>query len=232
MIRLRNLYKSYQSGTRQLEVLRGVDLTVEQGDFVAIMGKSGSGKSTLLHILGCLDLPDSGEYHLESTDILSLSDDGRSRLRAERIGFVFQTFNLLGDLTVYDNVALPFLYHAGPVRDMETRVQEAIHMVGLSRRLHHRPRELSGGEMQRAAIARALVIRPGIILADEPTGNLDEATTREILGLFQKIHADHGTTLVLITHDPEVVHYSRRKLLLQDGVLIDPGQSSPCSPRP
>ncbi len=223
MIRARKLQKTYGSGERRLEVLRGLDLVVESGEFVAVMGSSGSGKSTLLHILGCLDRPTAGSYFLDGIDVLRLSDRDRSRLRAERIGFVFQGFNLLANLTVRENIALPFLYRSRPCRDIEKRVESVAAMVGMSRRLHHRPGELSGGEMQRTAIARALVIRPGIILADEPTGNLDSVTTGEILALFTTLHGDAGTTIVMISHDPEVVRCSHRVLLLRDGVLREKG---------
>jgi len=223
MIRARKLQKTYGSGERRLEVLRGLDLVVESGEFVAVMGSSGSGKSTLLHILGCLDRPTAGSYFLDGIDVLRLSDRDRSRLRAERIGFVFQGFNLLANLTVRENIALPFLYRSRPCRDIEKRVESVAAMVGMSRRLHHRPGELSGGEMQRTAIARALVIRPGIILADEPTGNLDSVTTGEILALFTTLHGDAGTTIVMISHDPEVVRCSQRVLLLRDGVLREKG---------
>ncbi len=220
MIKATNIHKTYQAGGNQLQVLRGVTLSVRRGEFVSIMGKSGSGKSTLLHILGCLDLPTTGQYTLDGIDVLSVSDTRRSRLRAEHIGFVFQTFNLLGELTVYENVELPFLYQQNPPKNIPDKVHAAVDLVGLTPRINHRPNELSGGEMQRAAIARAVVIQPKIILADEPTGNLDSATTRDILALFKKLHAENNTTIILITHDEEVVRYSQRMVLLQDGLLV------------
>ena len=219
MIRVNNIHKTFQTGDTSLHVLKGVNLSVRHGEFLSIMGKSGSGKSTLLHIIGCLDLPTSGEYTLDGIDVLSASDDERSRLRAEQIGFVFQTFNLLSELTVFENVELPFLYRSEITGNINEKIHAAVDMVGLSHRINHRPNELSGGEMQRAAIARALVINPTIILADEPTGNLDSTTTHDILSLFNKLHSKQNTTIVIITHDDEVVRYSQRMVMLKDGLL-------------
>lgn len=221
MIKTENIHKSYQTGETKLHVLKGISLSVKRGEFISIMGKSGSGKSTLLHVLGCLDSPTSGSYTLDGIDVLSVSDNERSRLRAEQIGFIFQSYNLLGELTVYENVELPFLYRHEVPENKKELVHAAIEMVGLSHRSTHRPKELSGGEMQRAAIARTLVIKPKIILADEPTGNLDSATTREILSLLQQLNTEQQTTILIITHDEEIVQYSQRMLILKDGVLLN-----------
>ncbi len=201
-----------------MSVLRGIDFTVEQGEFVAVMGPSGSGKTTLLHILGCLDTPSAGRYLLDGTDVTALSDPALSRIRACHIGFVFQTFNLIPSLTVRENIALPFVY-AAPGDDAEKRVRRAMEWVGLGQRADHRPAALSGGELQRAAIARALAIRPKLILADEPTGNLDLETTRDILDLLVKMHAD-GATIIMVTHDGDVAACAQRRVLLTDGVLV------------
>lgn len=221
MIQVSNICKSFHSGTTSLHVLQGISLSVQQGEFLSIMGKSGSGKSTFLHILGCLDVPTSGKYFLDGIDVLSVSDDERARLRSNHIGFVFQTFNLLNELTVYENVELPFLYRMETPDCVDEKVRTALDRVGLGRRLHHKPGELSGGEMQRVAIARALCVRPKIILADEPTGNLDSTNTRDVLLLFQQLHAEYNTTIILITHDRDVAAQTQRRLLLRDGVLID-----------
>ncbi len=219
MIQANNIHKTFQTGDTSLHVLKGVNLSVRHGEFLSIMGKSGSGKSTLLHIIGCLDLATAGEYTLGGIDVFSASDAERSRLRANQIGFVFQTFNLLGELSVFENVELPFLYRSNTTGNNNKKIYAAIDMVGLTNRIHHRANELSGGEMQRAAIARALVINPTIILADEPTGNLDSTTTHDILSLFAQLHSDQNTTIIIITHDDEVVKYSQRMVILQDGLL-------------
>ncbi len=219
MIQAYNIHKVFPTGDTSLHVLKGVDLSVNHGEFLSIMGKSGSGKSTLLHIIGCLDLATSGEYTLDGIDVFSASDAERSRLRAEQIGFVFQTFNLLGHLTVFENVELPFLYRSDTTGNKNEKIHAAIDMVGLSNRINHRAIDLSGGEMQRTAIARALVINPTIILADEPTGNLDSTTTHDILSLFTELHSEQNTTIIIITHDDEVVKYSQRMATLKDGLL-------------
>lgn len=218
LLQASKIRKNYRLGGGEIEVVRGVDLAVAAGDFVTIMGTSGSGKSTLLHILGGLARPDSGAYRLGDRDMLALSDDELSWIRAHWVGFVFQTFDLLAELDVRDNVALPFLYHHALPPDRDRRVDAAIDRVGLGHRQRHRPMELSGGEMQRVAIARALVIAPKLILADEPTGNLDSRNSTEILGLFRELN-DAGTTIVMVTHDHQVAAYSKKILTMEDGLL-------------
>jgi len=199
-------------------VLAGVDFTARRGEFVAITGRSGSGKSTLLHILGGLDRPSAGSYRFAGREMAALDDDERSRIRNARIGFVFQSFHLLAQLTVAENVALPFSYAAQPPRDALARAASALERVGLSHRATHRPAELSGGEMQRAAIARAIVAEPDLLLADEPTGNLDAATGAQVLDALEALHA-RGTAIVLVTHDAEVAARAERRCRLSEGRL-------------
>lgn len=219
MIELKDIEKIYQRGSASVPVLRKIDLLVEKGDFVAVTGPSGSGKSTLLHIMGCLCLPTAGVYRLDGTDVSAASDRQLSRFRARHIGFVFQTFNLIPELNVSENAAIPFLYADTDRKKARTRVRQAVEQVGLSHRINHRPWELSGGEMQRVAIARALVMKPKLILADEPTGNLDSETGRDILELFVNLRAG-GATIVMITHDREVASRARRIVSLRDGQII------------
>ncbi|KPJ78864.1 MAG: macrolide ABC transporter ATP-binding protein [Deltaproteobacteria bacterium SG8_13] len=216
MVEMTAITKSYTVGYGRLPVLRKVNLTIRQGEFVAVMGPSGSGKSTMLHILGCLDRPDSGSYLLDGRDILAATDSELSQTRARRIGFVFQTFNLIHNLSVKENVELPFLYHAAQNGDGETRILSAIEQVGLAGRIAHKPYQLSGGEMQRAAIARAIATDPRLLLADEPTGNLDSSTGREILDLFETLN-DAGATIVMVTHNQDVAGRAGRVMTLNDG---------------
>ncbi|MFT5731506.1 MAG: putative ABC transport system ATP-binding protein [Planctomycetota bacterium] len=218
LIRIRGLARTYERGATSVRALRGVDLDIARGEFVAIMGRSGSGKSTLLQLLGALDRPTSGFYELDGEDVFSASSRRLSRLRSERIGFVFQTFHLLDELTVLENVCLPFGYRRESVREAKRRALAAIDRVGLTERLRHTPNALSGGEMQRVAIARALAVEPALILADEPTGNLDEVTSEEILGLLEELNAD-GATLVLVTHDPDVAERASRTLRMHEGMI-------------
>ncbi len=215
-----DIEKSYWMGSTVLPVLNGVKIRVEQNEFVAIMGPSGSGKSTLLHILGCLDRPDTGTYHLGGRNVLAATDYELSRIRATQIGFVFQAFNLLPALTVFENVRAPFSYSRINKREARSRVENAVARVGLTHRIHHRPAELSGGELQRAAIARALAIGPKIILADEPTGNLDSKTGFEIMNLFQKLHQE-GASIVMISHNHRVAEFAQRVIALMDGRITD-----------
>ena len=213
-----HLTKTYRRGRTPVEALRGVDLSVQRGEFVSVMGASGSGKSTLLHILGCLDTPSAGNYCLNGEDVSRLCDKALSRIRSRHIGFVFQTFNLIGESSVLENVALPLLYQGIGEAEARDRAAASLARVGMADRMAHRPGELSGGEMQRSAIARALVIDPLLILADEPTGNLDSATGSEILALIGGLH-QKGATVVMVTHDPKVAAYSQRTLCMQDGRL-------------
>jgi putative ABC transport system ATP-binding protein len=216
VIEARGLGKSYRLAGRDVPVLCGLDLDVARGEFVAITGASGSGKSTLLHILGALDRPGAGRYRFDGREMASLDDDERSRVRAQGIGFVFQGFHLLPQLTVLENVMLPFQYAPEPVADGRERAVAALERVQLAHRLDHRPAELSGGEMQRTAIARAMVVEPRLLLADEPTGNLDSTTGAAILDTLMAMNAA-GTTLVLVTHDRDVACRAPRRVALRDG---------------
>lgn len=222
LIEVSDICKRFNIGSSQINVLSGIDLCIKKGEFIAIMGSSGSGKSTLLHILGCLDRPTSGRYLLNDMDVIKTSDRELSHIRANRIGFVFQTFNLLHQLNVYENVELPFLYSSHNESIVEERVLNAVEQVGLINRLKHKPSELSGGEMQRVAIARAICIKPALILSDEPTGNLDSKTGSEILKIFQGLHSG-GATIIMVTHDSKVASYAQRTLILQDGKFIEKG---------
>ncbi|HER20313.1 MAG TPA: ABC transporter ATP-binding protein [Chromatiales bacterium] len=218
LIETRGLARTYYLGSTEVPALRGVDLVVAPGEFVALMGPSGSGKSTLMHLLGCLDTPTAGTYRLQGRDVSCLSHDERARVRNARIGFVFQSFHLLPRLTALDNVALPLLYRGRMPEAME-RAAAALEQVGLAHRAAHRPAELSGGERQRVAIARALASGPALILADEPTGNLDSSTGDEILGLLEEVHA-RGRTILLVTHDPSVAARAERIVQMRDGQIV------------
>ena len=215
---LSQVRKTYSTGSIEVEALRGIDLVVPQGDYVAIMGPSGSGKSTLMHILGCLDVPSSGTYRLAGVDVGVMDEDDLADVRNRRIGFVFQQFNLLSSLTAQRNVELPLVYARVPRAERRRRATEALERVGLGDRLDHRPTELSGGQQQRVSVARALVTDPDLILADEPTGNLDTASTLDVLSLFAELH-DQGRTVVLITHEREVARQAARTVLIRDGHL-------------
>ncbi|MHC4137274.1 MAG: ABC transporter ATP-binding protein [Planctomycetota bacterium] len=216
VLSLRGITKFFGEGDARLQVLMGIDLEVRRGEFVAIMGPSGSGKSTLLNILGCLDRPTDGEYYLEGENVADLSDNRLSGIRNRRIGFVFQSFNLIPQLTVLENVEVPLHYGRGTKEPDAQRCAGVLEAVGLDHRLAHRPPQLSGGERQRVAIARALVNDPVLVLADEPTGNLDSKTSVEVLGLLEKAHAQ-GRTIVMITHDTEVARRAQRLVHIQDG---------------
>jgi putative ABC transport system ATP-binding protein len=213
------LVKTYRKENVTIPVLQGIDLRICEGEFLGIMGASGSGKSTLLNIIGCLDKPTSGSYRLQGVDVLQSSDDQLSRLRSRYLGFVFQTFNLIANLTVAENVELPFLYQSVDPSTISERVERAVSQVGLNGRMNHRPAELSGGEMQRVAVARALAIEPKLILADEPTGNLDSHNSNEIMQLFKKLH-DQGRTIILVTHDRQVASYADAWVTINDGRII------------
>ncbi len=219
VIAAEKLVKTYHSGT-PVYALRGVDFRVERGELVAIMGSSGSGKSTLMNLLGCLDKPTSGSYKLDGVEVSSLSADQLADLRNQRIGFVFQGFNLLARTSALDNVELPMVYSRHPLRGKPVELaREALQRVGLGDRLDHHPSQLSGGQQQRVAIARALVTSPALLLADEPTGNLDSRTSVEILALFQELNREEGLTVILVTHEPDIAAYAHRTIELRDGVI-------------
>jgi putative ABC transport system ATP-binding protein len=226
LIQLRDLAKIYQSGDTEFAALHDVNLTIERGEFVAISGSSGSGKSTLMNLLGCLDSPSRGNYLLADRDVAQLSRIELARVRNEFIGFVFQNFNLLSRTTAAENVELPLIYARVPPAERHQRAREALERVGLGHRAGHTPSQLSGGQQQRVAIARALVTRPPLILADEPTGNLDSVTSVEIMKLLTELQAS-GMTIVFVTHEPDIAAYAARKLLLKDGAVISDLRQTP-----
>ncbi|HEU4562269.1 MAG TPA: ABC transporter ATP-binding protein [Longimicrobium sp.] len=218
LIETRRLEKHYQMGAETVRALRGVDLRIHRNEYVAIMGPSGSGKSTLMNLIGCLDTPTSGEYILNGNRVAGMDDDQLARVRNREIGFVFQTFNLLPRSTALENVELPLVYGGVGAKERRERAATALKSVELGDRLDHRPNELSGGQRQRVAIARALVTRPSIILADEPTGNLDSRTSEEIMTLFERLHAE-GQTVIMVTHEPDIAAHAHRVVTLRDGVI-------------
>ena len=216
LIETRDLWKTYVMGSEEIHALRGVSIEIERGEYVAIMGPSGSGKSTLMNLIGCLDTPTKGSYLLNGKQVSQMNDNELARIRNEEIGFVFQTFNLLPRASALHNVELPLVYAAVPSKDRQVRAKAALEKVELAERMSHRPNELSGGQRQRVAIARALVNNPSILLADEPTGNLDSKTGNEIMGLFARLHAA-GNTIILVTHEADIAAYARRAIHLRDG---------------
>jgi len=216
-IRLENVHKTYDLGEIHVHALRGVSLEIHRGEFVAVMGASGSGKSTLMNILGCLDKPTKGRYYLDGADVSGLSKRELAKVRSHKIGFVFQQFNLLARTSALENVELPTVYAGVPVKEREKRAQAALNRVGLADRSLHFPSQLSGGQQQRVAIARALVNDPSILLADEPTGNLDSRTSVEIMDIFQNLNDKHGLTVVIVTHESEIAQYAKRALEFRDG---------------
>ena len=222
VISVRDITKTYDVGEVQVHALRGVSLDIEHGEFVAATGPSGSGKSTFMHILGCLDHPTSGQYFLDGRDVAKLKKDELAEVRNHKIGFVFQGFNLLTRTSAIDNVELPLLYSHKPMKAAERheRAMAALKAVGLAERAHHHPNQLSGGQQQRVAIARGLINQPSLLLADEPTGNLDSRTSVEVMGIFQKLNAEHHITVLLITHEADIAEYSRRVVSFRDGRVV------------
>ncbi len=221
MIEIKNITKTYGTGETAFQALRGVSFTIKDGDFVAIMGPSGSGKSTLMHILGCLDTPTSGTYHLDGKDVSKFTDEELADIRKDKIGFVFQSFNLLPRTSVLRNVMLPLVYAGIEDGERERRAKKALLAAGMPESHYaHRSNEISGGQIQRVAIARALVNDPSLILADEPTGNLDTKTGEHVLGTFEKLNRELGRTIILITHEPEVAEHARRIIHIKDGVVV------------
>jgi putative ABC transport system ATP-binding protein len=218
LVEVHDIRKNYQLGETEVHALRGVSVSIHAGDFVAIMGASGSGKSTFMNILGCLDKPTSGKYLLEGTDVSALTKKELARIRNQKIGFVFQGFNLLGRTTALENTELPMLYSRTNKNDRDRRAREALAQVGLADRADHFPSQLSGGQQQRVAIARGLVNQPRILLADEPTGNLDSRTSVEVMEIFQKLNAD-GLTIVLVTHEPDIAQFAKREIVFRDGQI-------------
>jgi ABC-type lipoprotein export system ATPase subunit len=225
LIDLKDIYKTYFLGEIQVPVLKGVSLQVERGELVALMGVSGSGKSTLMNILGCLDRPTSGEYWLDGQEVSQFSANERAVLRNNKIGFVFQNFNLLARTSAVENVMMPLSYGATSDREARKRAMEMLERVGLADRWHHHPSQLSGGQQQRVAIARALINHPPLLFADEPTGNLDSRTSEEVLAMFQQLNQREAITIILVTHDPGVAQHAQRVIRIHDGVIM-PGTSA------
>jgi putative ABC transport system ATP-binding protein len=218
IIRLEGITRNFQMGDELLKVLKGIDLTIERGEYVALMGPSGSGKSTLMNLIGCLDTPSGGRYFLDGVDVSQMNDNELAEVRNKKIGFIFQTFNLIPRLSTLENVALPLIYAGVGKSERLKRAEEVLSAVGLADRMGHKPNELSGGQRQRVAVARALVNRPSLLLADEPTGNLDTRTSYEIMALFEELH-DQGNTIVLVTHEEDIAAYTHRIVRLRDGLV-------------
>ncbi|WP_206076931.1 ABC transporter ATP-binding protein [Massilia horti] len=219
MIRLQGITKQYRMGDQTVHALQGIDLGIEGNEMVAFIGASGSGKSTMMNIVGCLDQPSSGQYWLNGREVAAMSGDDLARVRNQEIGFIFQSFHLLPRASALDNVAQPLIYRGTPLRERLAQAERALKRVGLGERMHHRPNELSGGQRQRVAIARALVGNPSILLADEPTGNLDSTTSREIMDLIREVH-EGGQTVIIVTHEPEIAEQCQRVVRLRDGKVV------------
>ena len=221
LIEIQKLTKTYDLGEVKVEALKETDLSIDQGEYIALIGPSGSGKSTLMNTLGCLDRPTSGSYKLTGVEVANMSASERARIRNQRIGFVFQNFNLLARTTALENVELPLLYSKGiSASELRKRAKDKLALVGLADRMDHHPSQLSGGQQQRVAIARSLVNEPAILLADEPTGNLDSKTSREVIGMFRELNEKAGLTVILVTHDQNVAKYARRIIVLRDGYVV------------
>ena len=220
IIELQDLVKTYKVGENEVRALRGVSYSIDDGEFLAIMGPSGSGKSTLMNILGCLDKPSSGEYILDGTPVSTLDKNELAQIRNEKIGFVFQSFNLLSRTTALENTELPLLYSRVNGRDITARALASLEAVGLADRAHHKTNQLSGGEQQRVAIARALLNNPTLILADEPTGNLDSKTSYEIMSIFKRLNEEKKISMIMVTHEPDIAAWARRRIHLKDGVIV------------
>lgn len=220
IIEIQDVWKIYQMGKVEVPALRGINLDIKEKEFLVVMGASGSGKSTSLNIIGCLDIPSKGKVFLDGQDITKLSEDELARIRGKKIGFIFQTFNLIPSLNALENVSLPMIFQGGSAEERRKRAVELLKMVGLGERIFHKPNELSGGERQRVAIARALVNNPEVILADEPTGNLDSKSGKDIMEFLTKLHKEQNKTIVMITHDPNIAKFGKRVVRLQDGRII------------
>jgi len=230
LIRCEDLWKIYRLGDVEVQALRGLDLTIESGEFVAIMGSSGSGKSTLMNILGCLDQPTNGRYWLNGVDVAGLRADQLADIRNQQIGFVFQSFNLIPRTSALENAQLPLFYRGVPLRDQRALATEALRRVGLQGREGHYPTQLSGGQQQRVAIARALVASPSLLLADEPTGNLDTESSREIMGILDQLNKEQGITIILVTHETDIAAYAGREIVIKDGRVLTDRRTKPVLP--
>jgi putative ABC transport system ATP-binding protein len=226
VIRVEDIHKTYRMGDVEVPALRGVSLTIDRGEFVAVMGSSGSGKSTFMNILGCLDRPTTGRYFLDGQEVSTLSRNEWAHIRNKRIGFVFQGFNLLSRTSALENVELPMMYNGFTGKNRRARAVDVLSLVGLGERLDHTPNRLSGGQQQRVAIARALVNQPSLVLADEPTGNLDSTTSHDIMTLFQKLNAEQKITIVLVTHEQDIAAYAQRRVVFKDGELVSDDKSA------